>query len=433
MLFALLLGCSSVFSAVLVPSSQFSISLTPTFSELTRDSLVELQHHMEDILMRTTEIIHRGSMQPTDINVIIQGAVPVSYNTHTSFELKTTNVTFAVLGTFDEVRTTADQKFMDSLVVQAFDRATFKDLLLSLLQESSNEPLSQVVELALRKELTTVPAGGLNANTVAPSPPESIEGLTPVDVSLIVVSSLILVVIVLVLLHGRSRRPKTLTHHTNKRSHQSPGSSTRKFATTTSFDESFSSSSPISQDERMAAFNLSQAATPNFRIMKHSPPNGVEKSLSNATTIKMSNRSPSSEDVTIAMTTPSPSALEMTSGSSDSEDGFSRSGDLAHALDIMSERFSSKWFEGSQTSFSVDSHDIFGVGVSGKADESQGFTSTNSASYRGQSMEEWARSIRVVSAAGSATSAPSLRSAPESLSHFETDAFDEECYGRLSI
>lgn len=391
---------------------------------------------MEDVLMQTSQIILRESLQPRHINVIIQGAAQMVYSTHTSFELKTTNVTFAALGTFDQASAMTDQKLMDSLVKQAFDRATFKDIFLSLLQESPSEPLSQVVELSLQKQGTATTGDGISMNTVAPSRTESSEGLTPVDVSLIVVSSLILVVIVLVLLHGRSRRPKTSTGQPckpPKRSQASPVSPSRKFATATSFDESFSASFPIPRAESITPFNPNHVVTPNFRITKHSPPNTFEKSMSNATTVLMSNRSPSPEDATVAMTTPSPSALEMSFDSSDSEDGFSPSGDLSRALDSMSERFSSKWFEGSQTSFSVDSHDIFGVDVSNKADEDQCFTSTNTSSYRGQSMEEWVQSIRVVVKPGSTTSIASLKSAPQSLMHFDTHSTGEESEGGFTI
>lgn len=383
--------------------------------------------------MQTSHIVHHQSTQPKHMNVIIQGAAQVVYHTFTSFELKTANVTFAVLGTFDQTTATSDQKFMDSLVVQAFDRATYRDVFLALLKESPNEPLSQVVEFSLQKHGTALSGGGINMSTVAPSKTASSEGLTPVDLSLIVASSLILVVVVLVLLHGRARRLKTSTGQPPKRSEASPVSPSRKFATTTSFDESFSGSYPIPKAEPVSLFNPKQALTPNFRIIKHSPPKAFEKSMSNATTVMMSNRSPSPENVTVAMTTPSPSALEMTSDSEDSEDGFSRSGDLLQVLESTAERFSSKWFEGSQTSFSVDSHDIFGVDVSSKADDDQCFASTNSASYKGQSMEEWVQSIRVVARPGSTKSLAGLRLAPQSLTNFETTSNREESEGGFTI
>jgi hypothetical protein len=89
----------------------------------------------------------------------------------------------------------------------------------------------------------------------------------------------------------------------------------------------------------------------------------------------------------------------MNSLSSDSEAGHSSSaGDSSSGS--FSEPFASKWFKGgSQTSFSVDSQDIFGVDVTSKTGvvgDEQFFSNTNSTSFKGQSMDDWARAIRVV-------------------------------------
>ena len=187
-------------AVVLVPSSQYTIALSPTFGDMTLEAIHELQEDMEAILMHTTERTHRVSLQPRDVNVVIQDHVQ-TVNKQTSFELKSTLVTFVVLGNFDKMSAATGPKFMDSLVYQAFNRAIFKDLFITLLKESPHETLKHVHDTSIEKQATEVQLDDTVITETTFS--SAATGLTTVDICLIVVSSFIFVAIVLVVLFIR--------------------------------------------------------------------------------------------------------------------------------------------------------------------------------------------------------------------------------------
>lgn len=445
---------------MLVPSSQFIMTLIPTFSDMTVESLVELQSTMEEVLMHKTQTIYGESslLPPSDINVVIQDHVQIRYSTQTAFTVKTTNITFVVLGNFDTLSAETGPTFMDSIVSQTFERDTYcKDLFLSLLKESSSESLNQFLAMDLSKQLTDVIL--VDVATEPPAPTDTSENLTPLDISLIVVSALIFTVIVLVLVCSRCQMSKKVANEIaiKKPRHPTHRAASAEFGTVTSFDDAFSGPALFLQSESVLepASNLSkQPVDPTFRILRHSPPN-IFKSLS-TTTVTTSNRSPTAvamhpsvakvansktfsagAGAGVVMDSPGvgpfPSDLAMTplnSLSSDSEAGHSSSaGDSSSGS--FSEPFASKWFKGgSQTSFSVDSQDIFAVDVASKVGaggDEQFFSST---SFKGQSMDDWTRAIRVVATnvvTSSVSSGAAIRSvvpAPQSSDPFPTNTGD---------
>ena len=80
-------SCIVQATLVLVPSSQFIMTLIPTFSDMTVESLVELQRTMEDVLMHKTQTFHdeSSSLHPRDLNVVIQDHVQIRYSSQTAF------------------------------------------------------------------------------------------------------------------------------------------------------------------------------------------------------------------------------------------------------------------------------------------------------------------------------------------------------------
>ena len=466
-------------AVVLVPSSQYTIALSPTFGDMTLEAIHELQEDMEAILMHTTERTHRVSLQPRDVNVVIQDHVQ-TVNKQTSFELKSTLVTFVVLGNFDKMSAATGPKFMDSLVYQAFNRAIFKDLFITLLKESPHETLKHVHDTSIEKQATEVQLDDTVITETTFS--SAATGLTTVDICLIVVSSFIFVAIVLVVLFIRKEAtPKEPDPRRRRRARNYPSPAVQqRLATTDASIGGESSSRSVTHLQFVPSGALSdKAVNPNFRIIKHSPPTTPSKTIS--TTVKGSptetaltstlSSAPSAREVsscgssssddspsgdlssaltpsksisTTAKGSPTetaltstlssaPSAREVSScGSSSSDD--SCSGDLSSALGTLSEQFSSKWFEGSQNSFSVDSQDIFAVDVVGKSDDSTTLSHCSTAiiasSKEGIPIMDWSKSIRVISSDKS--SVATRASAPESM-YFNADAYSESDAGFVTI
>ena len=414
-------------AVVLVPSSQYTIALSPTFGDMTLEAIHELQEDMEAILMHTTERTHRVSLQPRDVNVVIQDHVQ-TVNKQTSFELKSTLVTFVVLGNFDKMSAATGPKFMDSLVYQAFNRAIFKDLFITLLKESPHETLKHVHDTSIEKQATEVQLDDTVITETTFS--SAATGLTTVDICLIVVSSFIFVAIVLVVLFIRKEAtPKEPDPRRRRRARNYPSPAVQqRLATTDASIGGESSSRSVTHLQFVPSGALSdKAVNPNFRIIKHSPPTTPSKTIS--TTVK---GSPTETALTSTLSS-APSAREVSScGSSSSDD--SCSGDLSSALGTLSEQFSSKWFEGSQNSFSVDSQDIFAVDVVGKSDDSTTLSHCSTAiiasSKEGIPIMDWSKSIRVISSDKS--SVATRASAPESM-YFNADAYSESDAGFVTI
>jgi hypothetical protein len=373
---------------VLVPSSQFSMSMSPSFAEIEPEALFELQSIMKGILKNTSHIIYRQSLQPMDVHVLIQNFSQVTYNTHNSFVLKTINITFAVVGIFQESSSATGPTFMDSLVVNSFDRYENKNLFLASLQESKHESLHQILAAYLLKMSLTFSDQKPNTTETIP---QNNEVLTPVDISLIVVSSMILSCMLLLLVLARVRRPKTITKEKAQSIQQRNSSSSRE--NTLSFDESFPG--PEVNHSPFAHFPPIKVMDPPFRIFDPSPPNALRKSMSGIT-VPTSNLSrhdmdssieiiPLELNTTIDMTPDSSEAGEVSKSHS--------AGDLSSAL-ALSGPLSTRWFDGSHASFSCDSHELFPSDFSSTGEHDGHFSVSNS--YKGQSMEEWRRSILVV-------------------------------------
>jgi hypothetical protein len=375
---------------ILVPSSQFSLSMSPSFAEIEPKDLFELQLIMENVLKNTSRLIHRKSLQPINLHVVIQNFTHVTYNTQNSFVLKTINVTFAIIGTFQEYSVATGPTFMDTLVTITFDRYEYKNLFLNFLHESKHESLHQILAVYLLK-LSMNLSDQKPTVTANATVNQSHEILTPVDISLIVVSSLILSCMLLLLVITRFRRPKIITKETAQ-GLQSRGFSSRE--DTLSFDDSFPGHQ--ANHSSLAHIPPKKVIAPPFRIFDSSPQIALRKTMSGIT-VPTSNVSRQIIDSSITMVPLElNTTIDMTPDSSESGElsKLKSTGDLSSALALLPGTFPTPWFDSSHASFSSDSHDLFPSDACNTDDHDGHFSISNS--YKGQSMEEWRRSILVV-------------------------------------
>jgi hypothetical protein len=366
--FLLLLASLPAQAVVLVPSSQYQLALRPTFSPVTIESEHSLRQAMQDIVIHVYESIHRESMRPLEVDVVIQSTQLTSqHHSDSMVQLPTTLVTFVLLATFRTDSAATSTPFVDSLVMQALGRVSFREKFIALLRNTDH--WNHVIDTTIVK--MTDPANEIHssvgANTYGgASSGSSSPGLTAVDIALIAVSSLILSILAIVL---QSRRDKQESQQSTR--HASSAAVRRKLA--------------LYHEQMDNAPLPEQVLQTSLRILKHSPPVTPCKTIS---TMEKS-RSPNNETLHSV-----PSSAISSSSSSFSSPSSSSSSSSS------SEHFSSNWFGSSQNS-SVDSgEDVFGVDVAASRE-----------SLASTAAKEWAKSIRVIaSESGSSSNASAFSS-----------------------
>jgi uncharacterized membrane protein YgcG len=459
--FALLLVVQATVQAVvLIPSSQYRMALRPTFNAFDMESMHALQKSMESVLMQ----VATTDNSPRELNVVIQSH-KLGNAASTSIaldDLPTTLVTFAVLGTFADYQPEATgTTVMNNVVSKAFTRATYKGAFLASLKATQDLALMRVIDVSI--ELLNKESELSNPIVEEEEAPSAEEELTVVDISLIAVSSLICIGIVMVVIQS-SREEKTKKPPRSASSRTGckyPSPAVQHKLTVPSFDESMTSTPHLQflPESTNSDSPPEQALDSHFRILHHSPPktpgtllgsevddddDDDEGSLffeQHETSIMSMSSMPSS----VASGDSPPGAVPSSGGSSSSgssggSSGRSSviSGALPASLGSLSGHFSSsKWFEdgASQTSFSVDSQDVFGVDVESGVDcckpsDSKSCSSKTIDSAHGiTSLIEWARTIRVINSDNNSLSVATLHSAPELEHYFNSDSrsVDGDC------
>mmetsp|Transcript_9559 Transcript_9559/g.13992 ORF Transcript_9559/g.13992 Transcript_9559/m.13992 type:complete len:393 (-) Transcript_9559:108-1286(-) len=348
---------------VLVPSSLYQMALRPTFREMNFASFSSLEEAMTTVLIRTTESIHRESLRPKNISVVVQEYELLSSDDKRSqvsetvnFGLPTSIITFVVLGNYKKLSAATGTEFMDALVSNAFYSDTLKEKFIALLRSSRDESLNKILDTTIEKETASFITGD---NFLHESAPSTETKLTVVDIILIVVSSLIFAIIACLAIIYWSEHYDTEADSRSTRS---------SMATSEKIDLSDHKSLHVQFSSRRNYEGMPKNHLNMCILDDISPTLSTNKTQTVIQEEKNEFLGPSFRDV-----------------SASSE------------LFVESECFCSRWFGGTQQSFSVDDDDLFAVDVDGKLrDTVTRGSNKNGKNLRGKSIAEWTKSIRVI-------------------------------------
>ena len=270
LLFTLVIGKKSVAAYSLVQTSSFTLYLRPTFEELTFDAIHFLEEAMRKVIMNTAnELLTSNAL--VNVDIVLQDTT--LYNrrlvTLQQLDVPTTIVTFSVLGTWEQAATSLE---LETLVGHSFSRSTSRLEFRTSLRDSILVELQNVVDIIVTKVVNRTDEGMLLPKTMPPS------SLPTMDISLIVVSAVILIIaLAAVALSRRSAKVQA-----NQQRDSSPGvvqqeraqftSNSGESVTTTMDLESFASLSMHRPMERNKSFeNLFKQER-----VEHAPPSDQE-------------------------------------------------------------------------------------------------------------------------------------------------------------